>query len=140
MSDEYICDNIHSKLEQKKPANYIVNFRYISEVMMMMMIYIYDKMHSKLEQKMPRKYIVNFRCISEVYTLSWNKKRLQNISEIFDMVHMSQVGNLAEVSRDFRDIISRSNTKVTASMSPLCSRPLVSRHLFCSGDYVTKVT
>ena len=40
------------------------------------------------------------------YTLSWNKKRLQNMSEIFDTVHMSQVGNLAEVSRDFRDIIS----------------------------------
>ena len=40
------------------------------------------------------------------YTLSWNKKRLQNMSEIFDMVHMSQVGNLAEISRDFRDIIS----------------------------------
>ena len=40
------------------------------------------------------------------YTLSLNKKRLQNMSEIFDMVHMSQVGNLAEVSRDFRDMIS----------------------------------
>ena len=40
------------------------------------------------------------------YTPSWNKKRQQNMSEIFDMVHMNQVGNLAEVSRDFRDIIS----------------------------------
>ena len=40
------------------------------------------------------------------YTLSWNKKRLQNMSEIFDTVHMSQVGNLAKVSRDFREIIS----------------------------------
>ena len=40
------------------------------------------------------------------YTSSWNKKRQQNMSEIFDMVHMNQVGNLAEVSRDFRDIIS----------------------------------
>ena len=69
-------------------------------------IYIYDRIHSKLEQKKPTKYIVNFRYISEVYTLSWNKKRLQNMSEIFDMFHMSQVGNLAEVSRDFRDIIS----------------------------------
>ena len=27
--------------------------------------------------------------------------------EIFDMVHMSQIENLAEVSRDFRDTISR---------------------------------
>ena len=44
---------------------------------------IYDKMHFKLE------------------------KSLQNMSEIFDMVHMSQVVNLAEVSRDFRDIILR---------------------------------
>ena len=35
------------------------------------------------------------------------------------MVHMSQVGNLAEVSRDFRDLISRANTKVTASMSTM---------------------
>ena len=41
------------------------------------------------------------------------------MSEIFDMVHMSQVGNLAEVSRDFRDLISRANTKVTASMSTM---------------------
>ena len=42
------------------------------------------------------------------YTLSWNKTRLQNMSEIFDMVHMSQMGNLAEeVSRNFRDIISK---------------------------------
>ena len=41
------------------------------------------------------------------YILNWNKKCLQNMSEIFDMVHMSQVGNIAEVSRDFRDIISR---------------------------------
>ena len=47
--DIYLYDNIHSKLEQKKPANYIVNFRYISEVSD---IYcIYDKIHSKLEQK-----------------------------------------------------------------------------------------
>ena len=69
-------------------------------------IYIYDNIHSKLEQKKPTKYIVNFRYISEIYTLSWNKKRLQNMSEIFDTVHMNQVGNLAEVSRDFRDIIS----------------------------------
>ena len=30
------------------------------------------------------------------YALSWNKKSLQNISEIFDMVHMNQVGNLTE--------------------------------------------
>ena len=59
------------------------------------------------------------------YTLSLNKKRLQNMSEIFDMVHMSQVGNLAEVSRDFRDIISRTNTKVTASMSTM---------FFCGGS------
>ena len=29
------------------------------------------------------------------------------MSKIFDMVHISQVGNLAGVSRDFRDIISR---------------------------------
>ena len=29
------------------------------------------------------------------------------MTKIFDMVHMSQVENLAEVSRDFRDIISR---------------------------------
>ena len=28
----YIYDKIHSKLEQKKPAKYIVNFRYISEI------------------------------------------------------------------------------------------------------------
>ena len=28
------------------------------------------------------------------------------MSEIFDMVHISLVGNLAEVLRDFRDIIS----------------------------------
>ena len=40
------------------------------------------------------------------YTLSWNKKRLQNMSEIFVMVHMIQVGNLAEVSRDVRDKIA----------------------------------
>ena len=53
-----IYDNIHSKLEQKKPANYIVNFRYILEVFD---IYIYDKIRSKLEQKKPTKYIVNFR-------------------------------------------------------------------------------
>ena len=103
MSDIYLYHNIHSKLEQKKPANYIVNFIYISEVSD---INIYDKIHSKLEQKTPTKYIVNFQYILEVYTLSWNKKRLQNMSEIFDMVHMNQVGNLAEVSRDFRDIIS----------------------------------
>ena len=63
-------------------------------------------MHSKLEQKKPTKYTLNFQYILEVYTLSWNKKRLQNMSEVFNMVHMSQVGNLAEVSRDFRDIIS----------------------------------
>ena len=41
------------------------------------------------------------------------------------MVHMSQVGNLAEVSRDFRDIISRPNTKVTSSMSTM---------FFCCGS------
>ena len=29
------------------------------------------------------------------------------MSEIFDMVHMGQMGNLAEVSRDFPDIISK---------------------------------
>ena len=69
-------------------------------------MYIYDRIHSKLEQKKPGKYIANFRYILEVYTLSWNKKRLQNMSEIFGMFHMSQVGNLAKVSRDFRDIIS----------------------------------
>ena len=44
--------------------------------------------------------------VPKKYTLSWNKKSPQNMSEIFDMVHMSQIGNLAEVSRDFRDIIS----------------------------------
>ena len=54
----YICDNIHSKLDQKKPAKYIVNFRYISGVSD---IYIYDKIRSKLEQKNPTKYIGNFR-------------------------------------------------------------------------------
>ena len=43
---------------------------------------IYDKMHSKL-----------------------NKKRLKTMLKNFDMVDMSQVGNLVEVSRDFRDII-----------------------------------
>ena len=68
-------------------------------------IYVYDKIHSKLEQKTPTKYIINFGYITEIYTLSWNKKRLQNMSKIFDVVHMSRVGNLAEVSRDFRDII-----------------------------------
>ena len=52
-------------------------------------------------------YIGSFQYIHTTkYPLSWNKKHLQNMSEIFDMVHMSQVGNLAEVSRDFRDIIS----------------------------------
>ena len=69
-------------------------------------IYIYNNIHSKLEQKKPANYIVNFRYISEVYTLSWNKQRLQNMSEIFDMVRMNQIGNLAEVSREFRGIIS----------------------------------
>ena len=49
-----IYDNIHSKLEQKKPAKYIVNFRYISEVS--------DIYYTKK------------------YTLSWNKKSRQNIS------------------------------------------------------------
>ena len=28
----YIYNKVHSKLGQKKPAKYIVNFRYISEV------------------------------------------------------------------------------------------------------------
>ena len=52
-------------------------------------------------------YIVNFRFrYMTKYTLSLKKKRPQNMSEISDMVHMSQVGNLAKVSRDFRDIIS----------------------------------
>ena len=41
------------------------------------------------------------------------------MSEISDMVHMNQVGKLAEVSRDFRDIIWWANTKVTASMSTM---------------------
>ena len=58
-------------------------------------MYIYDNIHSKLEQKKPANCIVNFQYTSEDYTLSWNKKRLQNMSEIFDMVHMNQVGNLA---------------------------------------------
>ena len=31
------------------------------------------------------------------YTLSWNKKHQQNMSEIFDMVHMSLVRSLVEV-------------------------------------------
>ena len=77
-------------------------------------IYIYDNIHSKLEPKKACKlyrkfpiHIGNFRYIyTTKYTLSWNKKRFQNMSEIFDMVHMNQVRNLAEVSRDFRDIIS----------------------------------
>ena len=86
----------------RKLPIYIGSFRYILEAS----IYIYDKIHSKLEQKKPTKYIVNFRCrYVTKYTLSLNKKRLQNMSEIFDMVHISQVGNLAEVSHDFRDII-----------------------------------
>ena len=60
---------------------------------------------------MSTKYIVNFRYgYMTKYTLSWNKKRLQNMSKIFDMVYMSQIGNLAEVSLDFRDIISRACT------------------------------
>ena len=54
---------IQSKVGTKKPTKYIVNFRYISEVS------IY------------RKYIY----ISTKCTLSWNKKRLQNKSEIFDL-------------------------------------------------------
>ena len=69
--------------------------------------YIYIRQNTlQVGTKKPANYIVNFGYISEVYTLSRNKKRLQNMSEIFDMVHMNQVGNLAEVSRDFRDIIS----------------------------------
>ena len=40
------------------------------------------------------------------FTLSWNKKRLQNMSEIFDIVHMGLVKSLVEVLRDFHDIIS----------------------------------
>ena len=66
-------------MEQKKPANYIIIFRYVGSFR-----YIY----------------------TTKYPLSWNKKRLQNMSEIFDMVHMNQVGNLPEISRDFCDIIS----------------------------------
>ena len=53
LSDICIYDNIHSKLEQQKPAKYIVNFRYISEVFEI--IILYDKIHSKLEQKKPKK-------------------------------------------------------------------------------------
>ena len=56
------------------------------------------------------------------------------MSEIFYMVHMSQVGNLAEVSRDLRDtrnFLSKTNvgkpevlnTKVNASMSTMPSLP-----------------
>ena len=47
LSDICIYDNIHYKLEQQKPAKYIVNFRYISEVSDI--IILYDKIHSKLE-------------------------------------------------------------------------------------------
>ena len=43
-------------------------------------IYTYDKIHSKLEQKKPTKYIVKFQYVDTTkYTLSWNKKRLQNM-------------------------------------------------------------
>ena len=59
LSDIYIYDNIHSKLEQQKPAKYIVNFRYISKVSDI--IIYYDKIHSKLGQKTPTKYVGNFR-------------------------------------------------------------------------------
>ena len=102
-------DNLHSKLEQKKPTKYILNFWYISEVSD---IYIYAKIHSKLEQENLHKFcefpicIERFQCLHATkYTLNWNKNRLQNMSKIFDVVYMSQVGNLAEVSGDFRDII-----------------------------------
>ena len=44
--------------------------------------------------------------IDKIHTLNWSKNHPQNMSEIFDMIHMSQVGNLTEISRDFRDIIS----------------------------------
>ena len=56
-------------------------FRYILEVSD-----IYTTNYTlKLEQKTPTKYVGNFR---------------------YNLVNMSQVGNLAEVSCDFRDIIS----------------------------------
>ena len=49
-----IYDNMHFKLEQKKPANYIVNFRYISEL---------SDIYYTTE-----------------YTLSWEQKSQQNKS------------------------------------------------------------
>ena len=97
--------------------------------------YIYIRQHTlQIGTKKPTNYIVNFRYIyrkfpiyiyTTKYTLSWNKNRLQNMSEIFDMVHMNQVGYLAKVSRDFRNIISWAYTKVTASMSTI---------FFCCGS------
>ena len=49
-SFRYIYDKIHSKLEQKKATNYLVNFRYIYRKFTLY----------KLEQKTPAKYVGNF--------------------------------------------------------------------------------
>ena len=51
--------------------------------------YIFD-----IYQKFPTKY-----------TLKLEQKKPATMSETFDMVPMNQIGNLAEVSRDFHDII-----------------------------------
>ena len=66
----------------KKPTKYIGNFRYI-----------YDKMHSyvgtKNADEKSRKVLIYFGSFRYLYTtkytLSWNKKRLQNKSEISDL-------------------------------------------------------
>ena len=109
------------------------NTAFLSLFTMKFVRYIFIRQHTlQVGKKKPANYIVNFRYISEVSdmyirqnTLSWNKKSQKTMSEIFDMVHMNQVGNLAEVSRDFRDIISWANTKVTANMSTI---------FFCCGS------
>ena len=69
---------------------------------------MYDKIHSKLVQKKPTNDIVNFRYLSEVCdvcrtkcTLSWNKKRLQNKSEVSDLIGFF-VPNYSDLSRDVK--------------------------------------
>ena len=158
------------KWEQKKPTKHIVNFRYTSEVSDVYLEQNTLWVRTINSYKIYRKFLIYIESFWYVYgtkyTLSWNKKRLQTMSEIFDMVHVSQVENLAEVSHDFRDItpwakkwrktwrkrwpqacqrcqvcqsFHNSKTLLTCSRSPLRSRRQVFRHFFCSRDCVTKV-
>ena len=91
-------------------------------------LYVGTKKASKIYLKFLI-YIGSFQYIfTTKYTLSCNKKRLQNMSEIFDMVHITWLSWHNLVSKTNGGKPEVLNTKITANMSTMPTLPELPQH------------